>query len=225
MRQAKGIGRCTQIGYSSSKTIISGLYIWSLLWLLKLKKNVQQRRLCWIWFMSRSMSSPKIEQTGRLGRVEQEVERPPRHSKLVENTTWRYACSTVGSAKHITWQMNQNKLASLLLVTGPSALSLFELNTEKTATERYIILENAFNMITVTTFSTLYRRISECRLSNRKFLKEYGEDIANARNKLKGLQQPLDELAVTCAFLSGLGKRYQERRTWSQEDTPKTPLR
>lgn len=101
------------------------------------------------------------------------------------------------SAEHIAWQANQEKLASLLLLTtGPSAPSIVELHPSKTATEQYKVLKEAFNTITIATFSMLYRRIFSCHISNHKSLKEYGEEVANARNKLKELNEPLDELAV-----------------------------
>lgn len=106
--------------------------------------------------------------------------------------------------------MNQDRLASLLiLITGPSALSLLELHTEKNETGQYLELKNAFNKTTITTFSTLYRKVFECKLSNHKSLKKYGEEVATARNKLKELGQPMDDLEVTCAFLNGLDSFYQ----------------
>lgn len=37
--------RYTQIGYTITESIISGLYIWSLVWLSRLKSNVRQRRV------------------------------------------------------------------------------------------------------------------------------------------------------------------------------------
>ncbi|MCJ1271778.1 hypothetical protein MMC22_011683 [Lobaria immixta] len=114
------------------------------------------------------------------------------------------------TAEHTVWQLNQDRLASLLLlVTGPSALSLVELNIDNTATEQYQVLKNAYNTTTITTYSRLYRQIFQCNITNHKSLKEYGEEIANARNKLKELKRPLDELAVTCAFLNGLNASYQ----------------
>ena len=114
------------------------------------------------------------------------------------------------TAEHTVWQLNQDRLASLLLlVTGPSALSLVELNIDNTATEQYQVLKNAYNTTTITTYRPLYRQIFQCNIANHESLKEYGEEIANARNKLKELKRPLDELAVTCAFLNGLDPSYQ----------------
>ena len=55
----------------------------------------------------------------------------------------------------------------------------------------------------------LYRKIFKCSLSNHKSLKEYGEEVTNARNKLKELGIPIPELGVTCAFLDGLDPSYQ----------------
>ncbi|MCJ1270664.1 hypothetical protein MMC22_010561 [Lobaria immixta] len=96
------------------------------------------------------------------------------------------------TAEHTVWQLNQDRLASLLLlVTGPSALSLVELNIDNTATEQYQVLKNAYNTTTITIYSTLYRQIFQCNIANHKSLKEY------------------DELAVTCAFLNGLDASYQ----------------
>ncbi|KAL6720798.1 hypothetical protein ACLMJK_002723 [Lecanora helva] len=39
------IDRCTQIGYTITESIVSGIYIWSLLKLLRLKSSVRQRRV------------------------------------------------------------------------------------------------------------------------------------------------------------------------------------
>ena len=114
------------------------------------------------------------------------------------------------TAEHTVWQMNQDRLASLLLlVTGPSAFSLVELNIDKTATEQYQVLKNTYKTTTITTHSTLYRQIFQCNIADHRSLKEYGEEIANARKELKELKRPLDELAVTCAFLNGLDASYQ----------------
>lgn len=55
----------------------------------------------------------------------------------------------------------------------------------------------------------LYPRINRCSLSNHKSLKEYGEEVAIARNKLRALKRPMDELQVTCVFLDGLDSSYQ----------------
>ena len=58
-------------------------------------------------------------------------------------------------------------------------------------------------------FSTEYHRINRCSITNHKFLKEYGEEVTSARNKLKELKHPVNELHVTCAFLDGLDSSYQ----------------
>lgn len=108
------------------------------------------------------------------------------------------------------WQSHQRKLASLLLlITGPSALSLIELKSDDTATEQYCYLKSMYNTTTITTYSSLYRRINRCSISNHKTLKEYGEEVTKARNNLKELKRPVDELHVTCAFLDGLDSSYQ----------------
>ncbi|MCJ1470081.1 hypothetical protein MMC07_008726 [Pseudocyphellaria aurata] len=107
------------------------------------------------------------------------------------------------------WTLNQDRLSSLLLITGPSALSLLDLDSTKNATQQYKVLKDAFNKATITTFSTLYRRVFECKLSDHRSVKEYGEEVATARNKLKELGRPLDELAITCVFLNGLDPSYQ----------------
>lgn len=117
--------------------------------------------------------------------------------------------AVIGTAEHIEWKRSQKKLASLLLlVTGPSALSLIELKIDETATEQYNYLKNTYNSITISTYSTLYRVITKCHISHHKGLKEYGEVVTNARNKLKELKQPLPELLVTSCFLDGLDSKY-----------------
>lgn len=116
----------------------------------------------------------------------------------------------IGTAEHSTWQSYQQRLASLLLlITGPSAQSLIRLKGGKNATEKYNDLKSTYNKTTITTFFALYRRINRCSLSNHKSLKEYGDEVAIARNKLKALKRPVDELQVTCAFLDGLDSSYQ----------------
>lgn len=116
------------------------------------------------------------------------------------------------TTEYILWLSYQQKLTSLLLlITGPSALSLIELKSDETATAQYDFLKNTYNMTTITTYSTLYRQINRCSISNHKSLKEYGEEVTKAQNKLKELKRPIDELHVTCAFLDGLDSSYQ---TW-----------
>ena len=135
------------------------------------------------------------------------------HLGMVDLWTTLTGTATVppaGTPQHTLWETHQRKLASLLLlITGPSALSLIELKIDDTATEQYLLLKATYNTTTITTFSMLYRKIFKCSLSNHKSLKEYGEEVTNARNKLKGLGIPIPELGVTCAFLDGLDPSYQ----------------
>lgn len=106
--------------------------------------------------------------------------------------------------------MAQNKLSSLLLlITGPQALSIIEMNSELNATEKYQLLKTEYNTPSIITFSTLYRKIFRCTLANHKGIREYGDEIARARNKLKELGYPVNELAVTCCFLDGLDSSFQ----------------
>lgn len=124
---------------------------------------------------------------------------------LWKTLTGETPAPATGTPDYIAWEGNQDKLASLLLlITGPSALYLVELNINKTATEQYTILKEAYNTTTIVTLGILYRRIFQCSLSNHKPLREYGEEVASARNKLKELGEPLDEFAVSSAFLNGL---------------------
>lgn len=51
------VDRYTQIGYTITESVMSRIYIWSLLRLLRLKKMCDSDVLCWIWFMSISSSS------------------------------------------------------------------------------------------------------------------------------------------------------------------------
>ena len=129
---------------------------------------------------------------------------------LWKTLTGERSAPATGTPEYIAWEGNQDKLASLLLlITGPSALSLVELSIDKTATEQYMILKEAYNTTTIVTLGILYRRIFQCSLSNHKSLREYGEEVASARNKLKELGEPLDEFAVSSAFLNGLDASYQ----------------
>ena len=112
--------------------------------------------------------------------------------------------------KLATWEDNQEKLTSLLiLICGPIALSHIEKDATKNATEQYEILKKEFDSHTVTTYSLLYRQIFKCSIADHKNLQEYGEAVTKARNKLVELGNPLPELAVTCAFLDGLDTSYQ----------------
>lgn len=129
---------------------------------------------------------------------------------LWKTLTGETPAPATGTPEYIAWEGNQDKLASLLLlITGPSALSLVELDINKTATEQYKILKEAYNTTTIVTLGILYRRIFQCSLTNHKSLREYGEEVASARNKLKELGEPLDELVVSSAFLNGLDASYQ----------------
>lgn len=113
------------------------------------------------------------------------------------------------------WSINQKRLAALLiLVTGPSARSLIESDADQTSTEQYQMLKDAYNTPTMTIYSILYRKIFKCHISHHKSLKEYGEEVAIARNILKEFNRPLDELAVACAFLDNLDPSYQE---WTEK--------
>lgn len=115
----------------------------------------------------------------------------------------------IGTAEHTVWETNQDKLSSLLLlIPSLSALSLIELKSNKTATEQYNYLKDEYNTTTITTYSTLYRLISKCHISNHKSLKKYGEVVSKARNKLKGLNEPMPEVMVTCCFLDRLDASY-----------------
>lgn len=94
-----------------------------------------------------------------------------------------------GTPEYIAWEGNQDKLASLLLlITGPSALSLVELNIDKTATEQYMILKEAYNTTTIVTLGILYRRIFQCSLSNHKSLREYGEESGFRTKQVKRIR-------------------------------------
>lgn len=115
-----------------------------------------------------------------------------------------------GRAEKKLWDGYQRKLQSLLLlICGPLALSIIALHSDKTATEQYKALKRMYSTTTTTTYSTLYRRIFKCSLSNHKSLKDYGQEVANARNKLIELGMPMSELEVSCAFLDGLDTSYQ----------------
>jgi hypothetical protein len=65
------------------------------------------------------------------------------------------------------------------------------------------MLENEYNKISISIFSQMYRRVFKCSLFNHKSVQEYDNEIINARNKLIELERSIDELTVTCAFLTG----------------------
>ena len=120
-----------------------------------------------------------------------------------------------GIQEHSIWLKHQRKLRSLLLlICRPSALALMGTHTGISATEQYNVLKDMYNITTISTFGTLYRQIFRCSLSDHKSLKKYGEEVTNARNKLKELGIPLPELAVTCAFLDGLDGSY---KNWKEQ--------
>ena len=73
------------------------------------------------------------------------------------------------------------------------------------------MLKAEYDGQTFVTFSVLYRKISQCNISNHKFLKEYGEEETKARNKLVELGEPLPKIFVSYAFLDGLDSSYN---TW-----------
>ncbi|MCJ1469247.1 hypothetical protein MMC07_007880 [Pseudocyphellaria aurata] len=126
---------------------------------------------------------------------------------------------------HLGMQSYQRKLASLLLlICGPSALSLIELKSEESATIQYLFLKNTYKTTTITAYSTEYRQIHRCSITNHASLKEYGEEVISARNKLRALKRPADELSVTCAFLDGLDSSYQAWKDMFLGVYAKTPI-
>ena len=119
--------------------------------------------------------------------------------------------SSVDDEKHVIWAEKQEQLKALLsLILGTSPLSLIEKTPDKNATQQYQILKNEYNKISISTFAQLYRRIFRCSLSNHKSLREFGDEICDARNKLIELSRTVNELAVTCAFLDKLDSLFQK---------------
>ena len=90
----------------------------------------------------------------------------------------------------------------------PSALSIIEKEKNASATKKYQPFKAEYDSQTLVTFSVLYRKISRCNISKHKSLKEYGEEVTKARNKLFQLGEPLLEMFVSCAFLDGLDSSY-----------------
>ena len=116
---------------------------------------------------------------------------------------------TTETPKHALGQNYPRKFSSLLLlISGPSTLSLIKLKSNNTATAQYFFLKSIYNTTTITIFNTEYRRINRCSIRNHKSLKKYSKEVTNARNKLKELKRPVDKLHVTCAFLDGLDSFY-----------------
>jgi hypothetical protein len=113
--------------------------------------------------------------------------------------------------EHTQWKKHQQKLNGLLtLITGPSPLSIIEMNPDKNATELYNLLKVEYNTLTLTTFSILYRKIFRCSLANHKTLRDYFDEVVRARNKLKELGDPISEMAITSCFLDGLDHSYDD---------------
>jgi hypothetical protein len=111
----------------------------------------------------------------------------------------------------IMWSKHQKKLNGLLiLIIGPSALSIIEMNASKTVTKLYQLLKAEYNTLTLTTFSILYRKIFRCSLANYKTLREYFDDVVRARNKLKELSDLVSEMIITKCFLDGLDSSYND---------------
>lgn len=110
---------------------------------------------------------------------------------------------------YATWEDNQESLNGvLLLICRPSALSIIEKEKDASATKKYQLLKAEYDGQTLVTFSILYRKISRCNISNHKSLKEYGEEVTKAWDKLVELGEPLPEMFVTCSFLDGLDSSY-----------------
>ncbi len=108
------------------------------------------------------------------------------------------------------WAKRQDQLLSLLgLILGTAPRSLIERISDKNVTKQYKLLKAEYNKISISTYALQYRRIFRCSLSNHKSLQEYVDELINARNKLTDLDRPLNELAVTCAFLNELDSSYQ----------------
>jgi hypothetical protein len=115
----------------------------------------------------------------------------------------------ISPVEYIMWTKHQQKLDGLLtLITGPSALSIIEMNASKYATELYQLLKAEYNTLTLTTFGILYRKIFRCSRANHKTLREYFDDVIRARNKLRELGDPVSEMAITSCFLDGLDSSY-----------------
>ena len=117
--------------------------------------------------------------------------------------------SDADNETYAIWEDNQESLNGvLLLICGPSALSIIEKEKDASATQKYQLLKAEYDGQTLVTFSVLYRKILRCNISNHKSLKEYGEEVTKARNKLVELGEPLPEMFVSCAFLDGLDSSY-----------------
>ena len=110
---------------------------------------------------------------------------------------------------YIICEDNQESLNSVLfLICGPSALSIIEKEKDASATQKYQLLKAEYDGQILVTFSDLYQKISRCNISNHKSLKEYGEKVTKAQNKLVELGEALPEMFVFCAFLDGLDSSY-----------------
>jgi hypothetical protein len=115
------------------------------------------------------------------------------------------------TTKHRIWRNNQNKLSSLLLlITDSKALLIIEMHSNKNATDKYKFLKNEYNSSLIITFIILYRKIFRCFLINHKNIKKYDEEIVETRNKLKKLDESINELTITCSFLDDLNSSYQK---------------
>lgn len=74
---------------------------------------------------------------------------------LWEVLTGERPAPAADTAEHTVWKTNQDKLSALLLlITGPSALSLIESKSDKTATEQYTYLKDTYDTYTIQTYST-----------------------------------------------------------------------
>lgn len=71
-------------------------------------------------------------------------------------------------------------------------------------------LKARFDKVTMKTFSTLFTTIYRTKLRDYKSSHECGQAIVDARNEFIKLECPQTELAVSLAFLQGLGNQYSD---------------
>jgi hypothetical protein len=84
------------------------------------------------------------------------------------------------------------------------SLLIIEMHAEKNATTKYNLLKTEYNTLFITTFSTLYKKIFKCFITNHKDIRKDDHEITHSRNKLKELDKSINKLIVTCCFLDEL---------------------
>jgi hypothetical protein len=84
------------------------------------------------------------------------------------------------------------------------------MNSDKSVIKLYNLLKAEYNTLILITFSILYKKTFRCSLINHKSLREYFDDVVQAKNKLKELDNLISEMIVISCFLNELNNSYND---------------